>query len=101
MNKEQNTGTSLQIDRRKFQFRVKREAPNTCFSAYVADKFIGKQLPTSCDRFRVGVGGTYLTVVPHNEDEPITLHNIEHGESFDLAIIAIVDTDCSNIVVMN
>ncbi len=92
---------SCQIDRKQFQRRVKREALGSCFECYeVTEEDIGKALPIICDEFRVGVGGDHLTVVPINNDRPITFENVADGERFPLCIAAVLETDCKNIVLL-
>ena len=92
---------SCQIDRKRFQKRVKRDAVGSCFEAYEVQKEdIGLALPVICDEFRVGIGGEFLTVVPLNSDVPVTFNNVADGEKFTLSIAAILETDCENIVLL-
>lgn len=91
----------MQIDRKKYGKAVKRDGTGPCFDAYeLTPNDIGSVLPFVGDKFRVGVGGDTLSVLPLNSNEPVTFKNVADGEVFDLCIVAVLLTDCDNIVIM-
>lgn len=60
-----------------------------------------KDLPFTASRIRVGIGGEFLVLQLAADAKPVILRNIADGETFDLRVVRILETDCSNIVIFD
>lgn len=59
-----------------------------------------EDLPFTCHRVRVGIGGDYIDVQCVGDGHVTRLSNIADGETFDMHLCRVLGSDCKNIVIM-